>query len=239
MYKEHILFCRCYGDIQEAIQQGKAAALLSLENGLALQGELSSLRIFYKLGVRSVCLTWNGKNEIADGVKSTSDDGLTLFGRSLVREMNSLGMVVDVSHISKNGFWDVLSESKSPIIASHSNAISICSNIRNLDDEQISAIHKSGGVIGINLYPYFLTNTNKAALSDVIKHIEHIATVGGIDCIGLGTDFDGIECTPSDLRGVEELYRIFEELYRLNYSENDIEKIAGQNFLRVLKIILK
>lgn len=236
---EHIVFCKSLNDINQAIHDGKIAALLSLENGNALQGELYVLRAFYRLGVRSICLTWNGKNEIADGIKSVSDDGLTIFGRSLIREMNSLGIIIDISHISVKSFWDVLEETKKPVIASHSNAKSICCNIRNLDDEQIGAMKKIGGVIGINLYPYFLSDTNQAGLCDVIKHIEHIASIGGIDCIGLGSDFDGIACTPYDIRGVEELYKIFDELSRLNYSESEIEKIAGQNFLRIFKEILE
>lgn len=236
---DYITLCCNYNDIEAALAEGKVAAILSIEGGDALQGELSALRIFYRLGVRSICLTWNYRNEIADGVKDEeTGGGLTPFGRSVVKEMNSLGMLIDLSHISEKGFWDVIELTRSPLIVSHSNAKKICCHKRNLTDEQIMAVKKNRGVIGINLYPDFLNSEGKATVKDVIKHIEHIAGLTGEDHIGLGADFDGIEKTPDDIKGVQEIHKIFNELYKLNYSQSFVEKFAGRNFLRVIKEVL-
>ncbi len=239
-YGNDIALCRNHGEIIDTIEAGKVAALISIENGGALQGDMAALRNFFRLGVRSICLTWNNRNEIADGVKEAiSGGGLTPFGRDVVAEMNRLGMLVDISHISEKGFWDVMEVSKAPVIASHSNAWVVCGHNRNLKDDQINALKSKGGVIGINLYPSFLNNTGNASVEDVIKHVEYISALAGPEYIGLGADFDGIESTPEDLNGVEDLYRIFDRLSSLNYSQNFIEGFAGENFLRVIKEVLK
>lgn len=235
-YKDYVMLCCNYKEIEAALQQKKVAAFLSIEGGDALQGELSALRMFYKLGVRSICLTWNHRNEIADGVgEGATAGGLTVFGRDVVREMNDLGMIIDVSHLSEKGFWDVIELSKSPIIASHSNARKLCSHQRNLRDEQMLALKKNGGVMGMNFYPPFLTETPKAALVDIIRHIEYSTALLGCDHVGIGADFDGIEHTPEDVQGIQDMDSIFNELAKLNYSEEDISKIAGGNFLRIIK----
>lgn len=238
-YKQHIMLCCNYNDVKESFKNKKIAAMLSIEGGEALQGELSSLRIFYKLGVRSICLTWNYRNEIADGVdESQTKGGLTLFGKKVVKEMNSLGMLIDLSHISEKGFWNVIDLTKKPVIVSHSNAKKICSHSRNLNDKQIMAIKSNGGVIGINLCPDFLSNSGDADLKDIIKHIEYIASLVGFDHIGLGADLDGIDSLPKNINGVEDIYKITNELLKLNYSNEDVEKFLGNNFLRVIKEVL-
>ncbi len=238
-YSDDITLCCNYSNITGAVNSDKIAALLSIEGGEALQGDLSSLRTFYMLGVRSLCLTWNYRNEIADGVlDGSSGGGLTPFGKKVVEEMNSLGMLIDLSHISEKGFWDVLEFSKTPVVVSHSNAKSLCSHVRNLSDEQIKAIGKNGGVIGINFYPSFLNNSGMASIKDIIKHIEHILSLTGVENIGIGADFDGVECLPEGICGVQDIEKVFNELLKLNYSQECIEKIAGLNFLRVIKEIL-
>ncbi|MDQ2087199.1 dipeptidase [Herbivorax sp. ANBcel31] len=238
-YKDVITLCCNYNDIEKSFKDEKVAAILSIEGGEALQGDVSALRIFYRLGVRSICLTWNYRNEIADGVgESETRGGLTLFGKELVKEMNSLGMLIDLSHISENGFWDVMKLTKQPIIASHSNAKKICSHIRNLTDEQIIAIKENRGVIGINLCPDFLKDGGNAGLKDIVKHIEYIAGLTGFDHIGLGADFDGIDALPKGINGVEDIYKIADELLKLNYSNENVEKFLGKNFLRVIKEVL-
>jgi membrane dipeptidase len=225
--------CTSVSEINRAVNENKLAALISIEGGEALQGELAALRMFYRLGVRSLCLTWNYRNALADGAREeASEGGLSGFGRSVVEEMNRLGMLVDVSHISENGFWDVLEYSKAPVIASHSNSKTVCNHPRNLTDDQLKALKANGGVAGINLYPNFLTNTEAASIDDIIRHIEHIAALTGDEHIGLGCDFDGIECTPSDIKGVQDIHKIFERLLTLNYSEGFIEKFASGNFMR-------
>ncbi len=237
--KHMMMICRNYNDIRRAVKNNLIAAIISVEGGEALQGDISVLRCLYRLGVRSICLTWNNRNEIADGVSDEiTGGGLTEFGRKVVREMNSLGMLIDVSHIAEKGFWDVIETTRDPIIASHSNAKKICNHRRNLTDEQILAIRDNGGVIGINLYPCFLNNSEEASLKDVIKHIEYISSLAGCDHVGIGTDFDGIEITPSDIRGIQDIPLIVNELLKLNYSQESVRKIAGGNFLRVIRQVL-
>lgn len=186
-----------------------------------------------------MCLTWNNRNEIADGVDCTlTNGGLTPFGVEVIREMNDLGMIIDLSHISERGFWDSINLSKSPIIVSHSNAKKICNHKRNLSDEQIEAVGRNRGVIGINFNPEFLNNQGTATIKDIIKHIEYISSLAGASTVGFGSDFDGIANTPVDIKGVEDITKIIDELLRLNYAEEDVKKIAGKNFLRIVEEVL-
>src|SRR5690606_15365141 len=162
-------------DLNAARAAGKIGVLLSIEGGEALEGSLAALRAFYRLGVRAMGLTWNGRNELADGCgDADSGGGLTAFGRQVVQEMNRLGMVVDVSHLSERGFWDVLEVSRRPVIASHSNARAVCDHRRNLYDAQIRALAENGGVMGMNFCPEFLRSDGPATLEDVVRHIDHI-----------------------------------------------------------------
>jgi membrane dipeptidase len=224
--------------IDSALKSGKKAALLSIEGGHVLEGSISVLRLFYRLGVRCVTLTWNGRNEVADGVAERgTGGGLTEFGKKVVREMNRLGMLIDVSHLSEAGIRDVLSISEAPVIASHSNCYSICNHPRNLTDEQIVAIARKEGLIGINFYPEFL-GKGEISLDTVIEHIEHVTSLVGVDYLGLGSDFDGIDKTPAGLEDVGKLPKLTERLLKRSYKEEDIRKILGKNFLRVLKRVL-
>jgi membrane dipeptidase len=233
-----IMLCRNYNDISAAMQSGKVAAVLTIEGGDALEGSLSALRMLYELGVRGITLTWNYRNQIADGVAdSCTGGGLTQFGREVVAEMNRLGMMVDVSHLSEAGFWDVINTSKAPVIASHSNAKKLCNHRRNLTDEQLLALKNKGGVTGINLCPDFICSTGKSSMKHVLDHIEHIVALTGSDTLGFGADYDGIDDTPQGLEGVECLKDLLNELLKLNYSETLVNKIAGGNFLRVIKSV--
>lgn len=226
-----------YEDI-ESIKENQLGTILTIEGGEVLEGELSNLRILYKLGVRLMTLTWNYRNEIGDGVMETSSQGgLSTFGVDVVKEMNRLGIIIDVSHLSERGFWDVVSLSEDPIIASHSNAAALCNHPRNLSDNQIKAIHDKKGIIGINFYPSFLSEDN-ASIDDIIKHIEYIAALATIDIVGFGSDFDGIETLPRGVEGPQSFPIIIERLLKLNYREEDIRKIMYKNYLRVLKTIL-
>lgn len=235
-----VKICGNFQEIQSTFDKGLSAAIITIENGGVLKGDLSAVRMFYRLGVRSICLTWNYTNEIADGVSdSTNNMGLTSFGREVVAEMNRLGMLVDVSHLSKKSFWDVLETTKMPIIASHSNAKAICGHPRNLDDEQLMAMKSNKGVVGLNLYPLFLNDSGKASVEDVIQHIEHIVSITGEDSIGLGADFDGVECLPEGIEGIQDIYKIFNRLLSLNYTQDFVEKFAGANFLRIINAVMK
>lgn len=228
-----------YDGIIDALDSGKIAALLTVEGGEVLEGEIANLRILYKLGVRGLTLTWNHRNELADGVMELkSGGGLSTFGHEVVKEMNRLGMLIDVSHLSEKGFYDVLEASDKPIAATHSNAWTVCKHPRNLKDEQILALAGKGGVIGINFYPSFLAE-GRAGLKDIISHIEYIASLAGTDVLGFGSDFDGIDLLPDSIPGPEGFCLIIDELLRLNYREEDVRKIAYQNFLNLIRSIFK
>ena len=229
-----------YDQLKETNRAGKIAAVLSIEGGEALEGDLGVLRVLYRLGVRLLTLTWNQRNQIADGVgESRTGSGLTEFGLKVIDEMNDLGMLIDVSHLSETGFWDVIKRSKAPIVASHSNCYALCPHLRNLKDEQIKAIADKGGVIGITFVPNFLTQEKrKTTVEDVVRHIDYLAEKAGIDCVGLGSDFDGTGGLPLGLEGVDKIPNITEGLLDRGYKEKDIKKILGENFLRVFKEVV-
>ncbi len=223
--------------IKDTISMGKTVSLLSIEGGEAIEGSLEKLNEFYNAGVRIMTLCWNYSNEICDGIEEKRGAGLTEFGKSVVSEMNRLGMIIDVSHISEKGFWDVIEASKSPIAATHSNAKAIMPHRRNLDDEQIKAIITCGGCIGVNFYSDFISE-NKCSVKHLLNHIEHILALGGEDSVGLGSDFDGMDSLPCEIMGVEDMYKIFEEMQRIGYSDFLINKISSGNFLKLMQKIL-
>jgi len=230
-----------YNQIEEVNRAGKIAAILSIEGGEALEGDLGALRVLYKLGVRLLTLTWNQRNQIADGIwESRAGSGLTEFGIKVIDEMNDLGMLIDVSHLLENGFWDVVKRSKTPIVASHSDCYALCPHLRNLKDEQIKALVDKGGVIGITFVPDFLTQEKrKTIVKDVVTHIDYLVEKAGIDCVGLGSDFDGTDDLPLGLEGVDKIPNITKELLDRGYKEREIEKILGGNFLRVFKEVVE
>jgi membrane dipeptidase len=185
----------------------------------------------------AIGLTWNERNMIADGVgEERTGGGLTNFGVEVVKEMNNCGIIVDVSHLSEKGFWDVLEVSRHPIIASHSNSKTICDHKRNLTDEQIRALAKNGGVMGMNYAPNFVTEDGADAdIAAVLRHVEHICALVGDDHVGLGSDYDGIGATPRGLEDVTCAPAVTEALLRAGYSEETVGKILGQNFLRIIR----
>ncbi|HEX3078747.1 MAG TPA: dipeptidase, partial [Lachnospiraceae bacterium] len=209
--KDTIAVAYSYDDMERNEAQGKLSALLTIEEGAVTKGSLEYLRTFYRLGVRMLTLTWNFKNEIGypnfdyisgqvpDLISRNSKNGLTEFGVEFIHEMERLGMIVDVSHLSDAGFHDVLKHTTKPFVASHSNAVGECNICRNLTDDMIRKLSARGGVMGINYCPSFLHEVNimeeeKAygSVERMVAHIKHIRNVGGIECIGLGSDFDGI-----------------------------------------------
>ncbi len=233
---DKISHCTDYSDISTAINQNKVAAILSIEGGDALAGKIENLDYFYKRGARVLTLTWNYDNEISGSIGETDSMGLTKFGKEVVAKMNQIGMLIDVSHISHTGFWDVIEATKKPIAATHSNAYSLRNHKRNLTDEQIMAIIKNNGFIGINLYSEFLTDKD-CSVADVIRHIEYILSLGGENNIGFGTDFDGMDDLPKDIRGIADISKIPDELLRLGYPDKLIDKITYKNFLRLFDIL--
>ncbi len=227
------------GDIDHCLATGKTGAFLTIEGGEALGGSIQVLRNLYRLGIRGLGLTWNYRNEIADGVgESQTGGGLTRFGTEVVKEMNRLGMVIDVSHISERGFWDVLELSNCPVIASHSNCRSVWDHPRNLSDEQIKAIAQKGGIIGLNFMPDFL-GPQGAGLNSLLKHIDHICNLVGDDYLGFGSDFDGIKASIPEVPDAAHYPVIIEALQKHGFDDVSIFKICSENCLRVLKAILK
>lgn len=218
----------------------KAATLLAIEEGGAIDGSLEALRCLYELGVRAMTLTWSNRNDIADGInEEATGSGLTLFGKQVVAEMNRLGMLVDVSHISTAGFWSVIETSTKPIIATHSNAKSLCSHPRNLNDEQIKALAQNGGLAGITFAGQFLEEDwRNACIESVYKHIDYMLNlIGNDDHIGFGSDFDGISHPPYNIQGVQDYKPLIEYLSKY-YSDETIKKITHQNVINLLQKVL-
>lgn len=218
----------------------KAATLLAIEEGGAIDGSLEALRCLYELGVRAMTLTWSNRNDIADGInEEATGSGLTLFGKQVVAEMNRLGMLVDVSHISTAGFWSVIETSTKPIIATHSNAKSLCSHPRNLNDEQIKALAQNGGLAGITFAGQFLEEDwHNACIESVYKHIDYMLNlIGNDDHIGFGSDFDGISHPPYNIQGVQDYKPLIEYLSKY-YSDETINKITHQNVINLLQKVL-
>lgn len=218
----------------------KAATLLAIEEGGAIDGSLEALRCLYELGVRAMTLTWSNRNDIADGInEEATGSGLTLFGKQVVAEMNRLGMLVDVSHISTAGFWSVMETSTKPIIATHSNAKSLCSHPRNLNDEQIKALAQNGGLAGITFAGQFLEEDwRNACIESVYKHIDYMLNlIGNDDHIGFGSDFDGISHPPYNIQGVQDYKPLIDYLSKY-YSDETINKITHQNVINLLQKVL-
>jgi membrane dipeptidase len=213
--------------------------VLSIEGGEALEGRLSTLRIFYQLGIRSLTLTWNQRNQLADGMGETvTKGGLTTFGREVVREMNRLGMLIDIAHLSEAGFWDVLSLSEQPVAVTHACCAALHEHARNLTNEQLQALAENEGIIGINYCPHFLGKQKKITLDHVIAHLEYAVSVAGINHVGLGSDFDGIDKTPQGLEDVAKVPALIEKMLQRGWHEEEVKKIMGGNFIRVLETVL-
>lgn len=216
-------------ELNNLTQENRMGGLLSLEGADALQGSLRYLRTLSRLGVRQVGLTWNYANEVADGIEEERGGGLTRFGRELVREMERLRMVLDVSHLSVRGFWDVMEEDL-PVIASHSNARALCSHRRNLMDDQIRALVDRQGLIGITFVPQFVHDDPDAAtVDDLLKHIEYICSQGGEERIAFGSDFDGIEQKIPGLEHIGKLSLLGEELLK-RYPEHLVKRWTWTNW---------
>lgn len=281
---DKIVIAKSWKDVQKALKEQKLVAQFGVEGGHMIEGDLQKLETFYNRGVRYMTLTWNNspgwasshadeKNPNYKGPK-----GLTDFGKQVVQRMNQLGMIVDVSHVGEATFWDVIKTTTKPIIASHSNAYSICPVSRNLKDEQILAIGKNGGVIHLNFFSGFVdvdffqkdaafrknhaaeidsliksgmqteyaftvisdkypreSDAIKPDLEQLMKHFDHIVKLVGVNHVGLGSDFDGINSAPKQLKTVVDYPLFTQALIARGYSDKDISKVLGGNFLRVYK----
>lgn len=278
-HPRNLMMCTTAAQIRQAKTLGKTCALMGIEGGYAIENSLYALRNFYRLGVRYMTLTWNFNTDWAETHREEGKDkGLTDFGREVVREMNRLGMLVDISHVSSKTMSDVLDISTAPIIASHSCARGVSNHTRNVPDEILERLPKNGGVIMINFYPAFLDEAyNKAenertarlkpdmdalranygddakgfneaerklleanpiplpSYARIVDHIDHIKKVAGIDHVGLGSDFDGVPVLPAPMNGMEDLVLITYEMLRRGYTDTEVRKVLGLNFLRAFE----
>lgn len=271
-------------ELKRAVKRGQIVTMFGIEGGHMIENKLDNLEVFYNRGARYMTLTWNNSTDWATSAfdetlnENLTHKGLTDFGKQVVAKMNQLGVIVDISHVGLQTFWDVINTTTKPIMASHSSVYELCNHQRNLNDDQIKAIAKNGGVIQVNFHPgfidpdfdkreeaFFLKHNEekeklikegmdewyamdnlyhkysdemraiRPPLSMLIKHIEYIINLVGIDYVGLGSDFDGIQVTPRELDDVACYPLITKALVEKGYSKRDIKKILGENFLRVLK----
>ncbi len=217
-----------------ALKEEEIGVLLTLEGCDAIEQSIVRLQSLLRLGVSSVGLTWNYANYVADGVGEPRGGGLSTFGTEVVRELNLASVWTDVSHLSVRGFWDVIEVADYPI-ASHSNAKAICNHRRNLDNEQIEALIKKNGMIGITFVPQFLSSHGHASINDVLRHLDYICSLGGENHVGFGSDFDGITDTTSGLENFSGYEALINMLLK-HYSENQVKKFLFNNFMGTLPI---
>ena len=280
-----MMWVRNSRDLRKAVRSGRLGTMLGVEGGHMIEDDLSKLEALYVRGVRYMTLTWNNSTSWASSAldettrrDSVASLGLNEFGRRVVRRMNELGMIVDVSHNGEQTFWDAMKETRKPVIASHSSVYSLCPHRRNLKDEQIRAIAANGGVVHLNFYAGFLDSAYerrsavifsrerkridslvaggmqrdyarmkvaeimrlevdaiRPGMEVLLDHLDHVVRLVGVDHVGLGSDFDGIEAPPKGLDGVEDFPKVTEALRARGYSKKEIRKILGGNFIRVLK----
>lgn len=248
-----ISLIRTRSDLPEKVRPGNISFLLHFEGGMPLQGSIHQLRNFYRLGLRSMQLTWNFRNELGDGVwENRTKGGLTRFGVEVITEMNRLGMVVDLSHMNREGFFQSLEVATAPLIVSHANACALLDNPRNLGDDQLKAIAAQGGLVGIFALPDRVAKKD-ANLEDLLKHLDYMVELMGIEHVALGLDFikyDGPRTLKDqhhplhkrtyvkDFEEIEDMPKLIEGLARHGYKEKEIALILGGNSLRVFKNIL-
>ena len=273
-YPDTFVFAGTADQIVAARKQGKIAALIGLEGGHAIEDSVKILREFYDSGVRYMTLTHSNTNNWADSSGDVASKtvkhhgGLNVLGRDIVKEMNRIGMIVDVSHVADDTFWDVLEASQAPVFASHSSCRALSNARRNMTDDMIKALAKKGGVIQINFACDFLnegvrtdrvaekrkvnakygdnqddlriaveSQFKRATLADVVAHIDHVVKIAGIDYVGIGSDFDGIDCAPAGLDDVSKFPNLTRALLEKGYTAEQIQKIYGGNTLRLMRAV--
>jgi microsomal dipeptidase-like Zn-dependent dipeptidase len=231
---DYLALARTPGDLYENKRHGRKSIMLGIENGLALGGELKNVEHFAQRGVVYITLCHNGDNDLCDSCRGcNTHGGVSRFGEQVIREMNRLGLMVDLSHAGDRSFYDALDISQTPIVCSHSSCRALCDHPRNLTDDQMRRLAAKGGVMQVTLYNGFLVKDGQATVLDAIAHLEHAIHVMGVDHVGLGTDFDG-DGGICGLRDSSELLQFTRQLLARRYSERDIQKIWGGNFLRVM-----
>lgn len=226
---------RTVTEVKENKQKGIRSIMLGIENGHALEGDISNIDYFAKRGITYITLCHNGDNAICDSCRSNHTfGGLSEFGKQVVSKMNDLGILIDLSHAGEETFYDVVRESKKPIVCSHSNCRALCDHPRNLTDDQMRRLAENGGVMQITMYPGFLQKDENASILDVLAHLKHAIEIVGIDHVGIGTDFDGDGGVPG-LSDASDMLNLTRHLIKEGYSDEDIKKIWGGNWMKLLK----
>ena len=229
-WHEEISFCTSSKEMKKALKDGKRVAYLSIEGSRALGGKLERVTEFYEKGVRIMTLTWNGQTAVADGCMVEGAKGLSDFGREVIKKMNELGMMIDVSHLSEQGFWEVARMSEKPFIATHSNSKVICDHPRNLTDEQFKTIVERNGLVGMNFYPLFINGTYEGEIEEILPHIDHFLELGGEDIIAMGSDFDGAKMS-AHVEGIQDMDYLY-KLLVAHYGQEKADKFYFKNALR-------
>lgn len=239
---EKIALARNVEELEANQKQGKVSAFLTIEDGRSVEGKLEKIDKYYDLGVRLISLTWNYENCFG-APNSTNENvmrrGLTPFGKEAVRRMEELGMLVDVSHLSDGGFYDVADICRGPFVASHSDCRALSEQPRNLSNEMIKVLAEKGGVAGINFFGCFLNNSKQSRICDMVSHINHLVKYGGEDIVAIGSDFDGISGDFFEVGDPLQMERLFAALQKEGYSERQLEKFAYGNALRVMRDVLR
>jgi len=232
---------RTVNDISQLNAQGKIAGILAVEGGHSIENDLAKLRSLYARGARYMTITWNNSTSWATAAADpqSATVGLSEFGRTVIRTMDTLGIIIDVSHTGIRTIEDILATTINPVIATHSGARTLRNHYRNLTDAQIIAIAQTGGVIGVVFYPFFLSSTNSATIDTVIRHIDYIRNLVGIDHVALGSDYDGIEQTPVGLEDVSRFPALTLALLKRGYSPIEVKKILGGNALRIFQQVCR
>ncbi|QHS22321.1 membrane dipeptidase [Virgibacillus sp. MSP4-1] len=214
------------------LKEDEKGAMLTLEGMHPIGYDMTKLKTLLHLGVKAAGLTWNNANAVSDGIGEVRGAGLSEFGKQVVELLNTYEVLTDVSHLSYQGFWDVMDTAEHPI-ASHSNSFSVCKHRRNLDDKQIKALISRDAFMGVTFVPEFLAETDKTTTKDVLNHIEKVMTLGGEDIVGLGSDFDG---TDGIVKGIEDYskYNSFIQELKSRFSSDFVRKITHENFLKAL-----
>lgn len=227
-------------DLNKTVDEKKIGILLTIENGSAISGNIENIEKLYEKGIRVMSVTWNEDNDLGCGALTKNDKGLTKLGKEYIKKLEEKKIIIDVSHSSQKTFWDITKCTSASIVATHSCVYSICNHPRNLKDEQIIEIANRKGIIGICFASNFLNQSGKSNSDDIINHIKYIKDLVGIDYIGLGSDFDGVDFDdmPSDIRGIKDIYKLEKKMKIEGFTEEEINKVMGENWLRVLKNIL-
>lgn len=234
--KDSIKIVRNIEELKECEREEKLAAILSIEEGEVLKGNLENIKRVYDLGIRIITLTWNYENSLGypNYNFKYKDKGLKEKGIEMVKEMEKVGIIPDASHLSDGGFYDLVKICKKPFIATHSNSREIMNHPRNLTDDMIKLLSNKGGVMGLNFCSSFVGENEVTSISDLVKHAKYIRNIGGIDVLALGSDFDGIE-NEVEIKDTSEMNKLYYALNKEGFSEEDIEKIFYKNIIRVLK----